>query len=107
MRSIVRIRPFRARSLTLSAALLATVLQALAPAIAAADTNPSVPLPATSSVPVSQQAMGSRPPDQATTSALHGDQGASTPPEGAGSNTATSLAPSATWDVSAYTGDFS
>ncbi|MDX8146930.1 RHS repeat-associated core domain-containing protein [Lentzea sp. BCCO 10_0061] len=68
--------------------------------------GPSVPLPGTSSTPVSEQRMGSRAPDQASTGALSGDQPGGTAPEGGGDPAATPLSPSANWDVSAHTGDF-
>ncbi|MFB9904405.1 RHS repeat-associated core domain-containing protein [Allokutzneria oryzae] len=74
-----------------------------APALAA---GPSVPLPSTPSTPVSEQKMGSRAPDQASTNALQGDQPSGAAPEGGGTPTATPLSPSASWDVSAHTGDF-
>ena len=87
--------------------LIATALSVFAPTVAWAG-EPSVPLPNTPSTPVSQQQMGSRPADQATSSELHGDQPASTgTKDGGGTNKATPLSPSATWDVSAQTGDFS
>ena len=87
--------------------LIATTLSVFAPTVAWAG-EPSVPLPNTPSTPVSQQQMGSRPADQAASSELHGDQPASTgTKDGGGTNKATPLSPSATWDVSAQTGDFS
>jgi hypothetical protein len=68
-----------------------------------------VPLPDTPSTSVSRETQEPRPPDQATTSALRGDQpagqGSSLP--GAGNTQATSLSASASWSVSAYTGTFS
>jgi RHS repeat-associated protein len=102
------LRARRSGSLTMSTILVATLLQAtVSSVVAEAENGPSVPLPPTSSVSVTPQTMAPRPPDQATNAALRGDQPASTPPDGGGSNTATSLAPSATWDVSEQTGDFS
>ncbi|MEU6264662.1 polymorphic toxin-type HINT domain-containing protein [Saccharopolyspora shandongensis] len=76
--------------------------------VAEAAGGPSVPLPTTSSVPVTEQNMQPRPADQAAIDALKGDQPAGTGDgkAGAGKYEATSLAPSATWDVSAHTGDF-
>ncbi|MDT7783055.1 MAG: hypothetical protein QOF58_1474 [Pseudonocardiales bacterium] len=70
--------------------------------------QPSVGLPNTPSTPVSEQKMGSRSQDDASKDALRGNQ----PPggsakEGGGNNKATPLSQSATWDVSAQTGDFS
>ncbi|MGW5649003.1 hypothetical protein ACWEV3_15960 [Saccharopolyspora sp. NPDC003752] len=70
--------------------------------------GPSVPLPKTSSVPVTEQTMQPRPQDEAARDALKGDQpaGAGEGKPGVGKYEATSLRPSATWDVSAHTGDF-
>ncbi|MET9631808.1 RHS repeat-associated core domain-containing protein [Lentzea sp. NPDC006480] len=69
--------------------------------------QPSVGLPTTPSTPVTEQKMGSRDQDQASKEALRGNQPGGTSPDGGGNNRATPLAPSATWDVSAQTGDFS
>jgi RHS repeat-associated protein len=86
------------------AAGLIVVVEPPAPAAAA---GPSVDLPATPSVPVSPVAMEPVPPDQAAMRELRGDQPAgSAPRDGAGTPTATSLSPSATWGVSGQTGDF-
>ncbi|MFB6726295.1 RHS repeat-associated core domain-containing protein [Kribbella sp. NPDC056345] len=92
-----------------SATLVATLVQATPTAAVMAASGPSVPLPNTSSVPVSGQSMGSRPADSASLDALHGDPdpGGSEAGEGAGTPSATPLSPSSTWDVSAQTGDFS
>ena len=105
MPSFLNLRVRRTHTLALSVVLVATLAQATPAAMA--ESGPSVLLPTTPSVSVTAQSMGSRQPDQATTSALRGDQGASTSPDGGGTSTATSLSPSATWDVSEYTGDFS
>jgi RHS repeat-associated protein len=87
--------------------LIATALSVFTPTAAWAG-EPSVPLPSIPSTPVSQQQMGSRPADQATSSELHGNQPASTgTKDGGGTDKATPLSPSASWDVSAQTGDFS
>ncbi|MET9261278.1 RHS repeat-associated core domain-containing protein [Amycolatopsis sp. NPDC004079] len=76
--------------------------------IASAAGGPSVPLPTVNSTKVTQQTMTPRAPDEASTRALRGNQPAgSTAPDGGGNSKATSLSPSATWDVSAQTGDFS
>ncbi|WP_409186250.1 RHS repeat-associated core domain-containing protein [Amycolatopsis sp. VS8301801F10] len=76
--------------------------------IASAAGGPSVPLPNVKSTNVTQQTMTPRAPDEASTRALRGNQPAgSTAPDGGGNSKATSLSPSATWDVSAQTGDFS
>ncbi len=92
----------------LSATLVATAISAVLTAPAGAAAGPSVPLPDTSSTPVSEQKMGSRGPDQATTDALKGNQPASGGArEGSGNSKASPLSPSATWNVSAQTGDFS
>jgi RHS repeat-associated protein len=91
----------------LPVALVTTALSLLTPTVAWAG-EPSVPLPNVPSTPVSQQQMGSRPADQATSSELHGNQPASTDTkDGGGTDKATPLSPSASWDVSAQTGDFS
>jgi RHS repeat-associated protein len=92
-----------ARSLTV--ALVASVVTGSLSGTALA-AGPSVPLPDTSSTSVSEQKMGSRAPDQATSSALSGDQPSGSAPEGGGNPSASPLSPSATWDVSAQTGDF-
>jgi RHS repeat-associated protein len=92
----------------LAAAMTASLLSVVAvPETAYAD-GPSVPLPQTPSTPVKPEGgMQSRPPDQATQNALRGDQpGGTKPQEGAGTTKATPLSPSATWQVSAQTGDF-
>jgi RHS repeat-associated protein len=80
----------------------------MAPDPAAATGGPSVPLPGTPSTPVAKQTMSSRAPDQASTNALSGDQAAGgAAPDGGGTAKATPLSPSASWEVSAQTGDFS
>lgn len=100
-------RRTRVVAVVLPALLVASVLSLLTPTAAWAG-EPSVPLPGTPSTPVSQQQMGSRPADQATSSELHGDQPAGTTvSDGGGTDKATPLSPSASWDVSAQTGDFS
>jgi RHS repeat-associated protein len=76
-----------------------------APAVAAAG-GPSVPLPGTAPVAVSPQPMAGRAPDEASNRALHGNQPAGTAPDGGGVPTATSLSPSASWNVSTQSGDF-
>ncbi|GHG31364.1 type IV secretion protein Rhs [Amycolatopsis bullii] len=75
--------------------------------IANAAAGPSVPLPSTNSANVAKQTMTPRAPDEASAHALSGNQGTgSTTPDGGGTSKATSLSPSATWDVSEQTGDF-
>jgi RHS repeat-associated protein len=87
--------------------LTATALSLIAPTAAWAG-EPSVPLPSTTSTPVSQQTMGTRQQDDASAHELHGNQPSTTgAKDGGGTNKATPLSPSATWDVSAQTGDFS
>ncbi|WP_232376540.1 RHS repeat-associated core domain-containing protein [Amycolatopsis aidingensis] len=78
--------------------------------MATAAGGPSVPLPGTDSVPVNEQSMEPRLPDEVSRDALHGDQPTGDPgggKAGSGTHAATSLSPSATWDVSAQTGTFS
>jgi RHS repeat-associated protein len=79
------------------------------PEMAFAAIGPSVPLPEAKSTPVAKQVMHSQPQDQASAKALSGNQAppSTAPLEGGGSNTATSLSPSATWQVATQTGDFS
>ncbi|WP_328647454.1 type IV secretion protein Rhs [Amycolatopsis sp. NBC_00348] len=97
----------------LTRGLAAVLFVTLAPAAgvpgvaAAAGGGPSVELPGTASTPVTADAVGTRPTDQATADALLGNQPAKPAQEGAGTPTATSLAPSATWEVAPHTGDFS
>jgi RHS repeat-associated protein len=96
----------------LTRALATVLVVTLAPAAglpgvaAAAGGGPSVELPKTESTAVKSEPVQPRPQDQASASALRGDQGAKSPQEGGGTPTATSLAPSATWQVSPHTGDF-
>ncbi|MEV5720490.1 polymorphic toxin-type HINT domain-containing protein [Amycolatopsis mediterranei] len=91
----------------LAVVLTVTMAQAVALPADAAAGGPSVPLPNTSSVPVSGAGTVAAPPDAAGSSALHGDQPASSGGAGAGNSGATPLSPSATWQVSGQTGDFS
>jgi RHS repeat-associated protein len=107
VRSFPRLR--QAARFSLSIVLVATLVPLVplaAAGIAAAD-GPSVPLPSEPSVPVTAPTMDPRPVDQATGAALDGNQapGQAAPP-GGGTNAATSLSPSATWNVSEHTGDF-
>ncbi|MEU4746622.1 hypothetical protein AB0G02_40040, partial [Actinosynnema sp. NPDC023658] len=82
------------------------VTTAISPAAWAGE--PSVPLPDTSSTKVTEQKMDtSRGPDEATANELHGDQRpGSGGVDGGGTSRATPLSPSAKWDVSGQTGDF-
>ncbi|MBP2320389.1 RHS repeat-associated protein [Kibdelosporangium banguiense] len=68
--------------------------------------EPSTKLDSVSSVPVSSPAWWSIESDQASAHALSGNQPAKPAQEGAGTATATSLSPSASWAVSPHTGDF-
>ncbi|MFL6118588.1 RHS repeat-associated core domain-containing protein [Actinophytocola sp.] len=90
----------------LSSVLVVSAVVGL-PGQASAASGPSVPLPPTSSTPVTEQTMTSRDTDEATSKELHGNQPASGGlADGGGTNKATPLAPSAKWDVSGQTGDF-
>ncbi|MFC0623380.1 RHS repeat-associated core domain-containing protein [Kribbella deserti] len=96
---------------SLSGLLVTTLLVVPAPEPAAALANggPSQPLPDTPQTNVTNPASKPpRPADQASASALSGNQPDNAPPApaGSGSLTATSLSPSATWQVSPHTGDF-
>lgn len=107
MRGRVRGRLVRGVALAVGVVLAATLAQAVAPPPAAAvDGGPSVPLPEVPSVAVTGQPMAARPADDATDRALSGNQGAKAELDGSGQATATPLAPSASWDVSPHTGDF-
>ncbi|WP_117211550.1 RHS repeat-associated core domain-containing protein [Allorhizocola rhizosphaerae] len=84
--------------------LMVGVLRTPEPAAAA---GPSTELERIDPVPVTQQVMGGRGPDQATSSALSGNQPpGSAPKEGGGTPGASPLSPSASWQVSGHTGDF-
>lgn len=103
-------RPSRPRWLTaaLCATLVATTIVSTSPTPAVADPGPSHPLPSTTSTPVTEQSMAPHGEnDDASQSAITGEQTEAPTPDGGGTPTATSLSPSATWDVSAQTGDFS
>jgi RHS repeat-associated protein len=69
--------------------------------------EPSVPLTAVGSTPVSSQGMDPTGRDDASDRALRGNQAARAASEGSGTTSATPLSPTAVWDVSAHTGDFS
>src|SRR5436190_510289 len=91
-----RRRRWRTAARLLPAMLVATLLTVVDQQAAMAG-EPSVPLPSTASTPVSQQQMGARPPDQAASSELHGNQPAGTAKtDGGGTSQATPLSPSAT-----------
>ena len=92
---------------TMTVVLSAALLVVVHPPAPAAAGGPSVGLPEIPSVPVTPEAMAARPPDAASSQALHGNQQpGGTPLAGGGTPTATSLSPSATWSVSAQSGDF-
>ncbi|MFT7873096.1 MULTISPECIES: RHS repeat-associated core domain-containing protein [Amycolatopsis] len=88
--------------------LAATLVPALVVPGVAAAVEPSVPLSPTSSVAVQPETgKPARPPDQASRRSLTKDQQAIDAKPGANTPAATSLSPSATWEVAAHTGDFS
>ncbi|MET0136315.1 MAG: polymorphic toxin-type HINT domain-containing protein [Kibdelosporangium sp.] len=68
--------------------------------------GPSAELPQTKSVTVTKPTLNSRPADPAADNALRGDRELPGDKDGSGTNKATSLSPSSTWDVSEQTGDF-
>ncbi|MEU7825934.1 RHS repeat-associated core domain-containing protein [Catellatospora sp. NPDC049133] len=100
-------RAHRLIAAALSGLMVLTLVTVVAPRAAVAG-GPSVDLPDTPSTAITTPTVDApRPPDQASASELYGDQPASTaPPGGGGTATATSLSPSASWDVSPHTGDF-
>jgi YD repeat-containing protein len=89
---------------TMLVAQLVTVTVGSSVALAAG--GPSTPLPDVGSVAVRQETRQPRGEDQATKRSLQRDQLPVTPSAGSGNSSATSLKPSATWDVSLNTGDF-
>ncbi|MEV4314996.1 RHS repeat-associated core domain-containing protein [Actinocrispum sp. NPDC049592] len=91
-------------TLTVAAQLAASVLLAVAGPVWAGE--PSTKLDSVPSVPVSSPSWRTIEPDQASAHQLAGDQPAKPAQEGAGTSTATSLSPSASWAVSPHTGDF-
>ncbi|GAA3729328.1 RHS repeat-associated core domain-containing protein [Plantactinospora mayteni] len=100
---------FRSRVAAALVAVLATtfISTVTTPEPAFAAIEPSVPLPTTPSTPVTRETVTGRGQDQASSNALNGDQRpGGTPAKGAGTPKATSLSPSATWEVSAQMGDF-
>src|SRR5688500_15886186 len=93
-------RPARRNiSALVAGALLASLVHAVvAPSVAEADgalLPPPVP-----SAPVAPVSSAPRGTDQATFNALRGDQPVRPAQDGGGTSSSTSLAPSATWDVS-------
>src|SRR5215211_1934726 len=108
MRARSRFNLHRRGAVLVTAAVASSLITTIAVSpVASAAGGPSVPLPDTKSVAVTQETMQARGQDDASKAELRGDQAASTPPGGGGTATATSLSPSATWNVSAQTGDFS
>jgi hypothetical protein len=108
MRGPARRRPaLRTVAAVLSVLVAATALTVPASSAAAAS-GPSVTPPDTTSTPVDQQSMGAHAQDPASKNELHGNQ---TPPngptDGGGTSKASPLSPSATWSVSAQSGNFS
>ncbi|SMD20153.1 RHS repeat-associated core domain-containing protein [Kibdelosporangium aridum] len=101
----MRSRPI---ALSVSVALVTTLVQVVTSPVAAAETQPSVPLPSTPSTSVVAPSLASYGEDQASKSTLSGNQPPkTTSPDGHGTTAATSLAPSASWSVASHTGDFS
>lgn len=98
---------FRRIAVFLTLILSLTLVEVtVAPVAGAADGGPSVPLPEVPSTPVGEQTLGSRPTDGATAAELSGPQAEGGTQAGGGTHSATPLSPSATWEVSARTGDF-
>lgn len=102
-------RVWRSGALFLSAVLASTLMQVTLPApLAMAQSGPSVPLPTVPSVSGSQA--GRSTPvtgDETASRALQGEQSVARPGlSGSGTYSASSLKPSATWEVSGQTGDF-
>jgi RHS repeat-associated protein len=95
----------RSSAMFLSAVLAATLVQAIAPPAAWA--GPSLPSTTVPSEPVTQQ--GRQTPntgDETSSRGLNGDTAARDAKQGSSNYAATSLSPSATWQVSGQTGDF-
>ena len=101
----MRRRTRRGLTLAVAAQLAASVLMAVA-APAAWAGEPSTPLDSVPSAPVTSPSWRTIESDQASARALSGNQPAKPAQEGAGTPTATSLSPSASWAVSPHTGDF-
>jgi RHS repeat-associated protein len=101
----VRSRTF---ALSLSVALVTTLVQVVAVPAASAETGPSVALPQTASTSVVAPSLETRNQDQASRSELRDNQNPrQIAGDGHGTTAATSLAPSASWAVATHTGDFS
>ncbi|MDX6282857.1 MAG: hypothetical protein QOH03_3928, partial [Kribbellaceae bacterium] len=107
MLGLFRNRPAR-RSTAAALSMLVTAALLTATAAPAAASGPSVTPPDTKSAPVDKQVLTGHGQDPASKNELHGNQ---TPPsgsqDGAGTSKASPLSPSATWSVSAQSGDFS
>ncbi|OLF14984.1 hypothetical protein BU204_24050 [Actinophytocola xanthii] len=87
--------------------LAATVIPAVAaPVAASARSGPSVDLPAVTAPPVSRDTTRTRPEDDASKASMTGDRDPRGIADGGGTYSATSLSPSATWEVAAQSGDF-
>ncbi|MFC5287103.1 RHS repeat-associated core domain-containing protein [Actinokineospora guangxiensis] len=86
--------------------LIAALLLGVGTPAASAAGVPSVPLPDVPSTPVQKSTRTAPAQDQASASALSGNQPARAAQEGGGTATATSLSPSASWSVATHTGDF-
>ncbi|MFC4851874.1 polymorphic toxin-type HINT domain-containing protein [Actinophytocola glycyrrhizae] len=99
-------RKRRSRAMFLSVVLAASLVQAIAPpaAWAAGPSVPSTPVPSESVTQQGRQAVNTG--DETTPRGLSGDQTGGSSLPGAGNYAATSLSPSATWQVSGQTGDF-
>jgi RHS repeat-associated protein len=100
--------PKRLVSAAMAGVMALTLIDVIAIPAAALAAGPSVALPDMASTSVTQHTPGPpRAPDQASVAALSGDQPSGpAAPGGAGRSTATSLAPSASWQVAPHTGDF-
>ncbi|SMD27516.1 RHS repeat-associated core domain-containing protein [Kibdelosporangium aridum] len=100
----MRSRPI---ALSVRAVLVTTLVQVVTSPAAAAETQPSVPLPTTPSTSVVAPSLNPYRQDDASARQLGGDQRPKfTAPDGHGSTAATSLAPTASWTVASHTGDF-
>ncbi|WP_053175182.1 polymorphic toxin-type HINT domain-containing protein [Nonomuraea sp. SBT364] len=87
--------------------VMVTAQLLVVPPASAAATGPSVDLPELTPVAVTQETMGARGDDQASRESQKNNQPTGGKwLDGAGVSTASPLSPSATWDVSPHTGDF-